>query len=191
MASSEFAFRGGGSVLEPNHIARYEYPRLLGYDRSELIFQTPSYAKNRSRPQGRAHWDLTYMTITPSGRDLPTRAQFKHWLFAETENDNKSTNPLGRAMRRVTAYQGNTVLEAGKFKIGGKLVFKIKRTTMIPLGGKDKGEYRKDAATYEIPCEKWRAMRPPGSEDMHDCWWVRLQVCGLESPFTTACAWMF
>ena len=122
------------------------------------------------------------MTITPSGRDPPTCAQFKHWLFAETKNDNKSTNPLGRAMRRVTAYQGNTVLEAGKFKIGGKLMFKIKRTTMIPLGGKDKGEYRKDAAAYEIPCEKWRAMRPPGSEDMHDCWWVRLQVCSLESP---------
>lgn len=87
-------------------------------------------------------------------------------------------------MRRVTGYQGNTLLQAGKFKLQGRLVYIVKRTTMLPLGGGDEGMYRKDEETYDIPCEQWRALKPPGEN--HDSWWVRLYVSAVEETLASA-----
>jgi hypothetical protein len=179
-AISEFHFRGGGSVLQPNHITRYIYPSLLGYPVSALRLQMPYHADKRSRPHDQGMCDNTFITISPVGKPRPNKAQFQSWIVAEKEVDKRSANPVGRAMRRVTGFQGNTVLECGKFKLGAgddRLVYVLKRTTVLWCQGQEQGQrtYAMDTDQYEIRADKWRAMRPRTAEpDEHDCWWVRL-----------------
>ncbi|KAF2655783.1 hypothetical protein K491DRAFT_778468 [Lophiostoma macrostomum CBS 122681] len=176
-AVSEFHFRGGGSVLQPNHITRYVYPTLLGYPKSALRLQMPSHAATRSRPHDQGMCDNTFVTISPVGKPRPNKAQFQSWIVNEKERDKKCPNPVGRAMRRVTGFRGNTMLECGKFKLGpDRLVYVLKRTTV--LWCQEQGQqrtYATDTARYEIRADKWRDMRPRTAEpDEHDCWWVRL-----------------
>lgn len=105
--------------------------------------------------------------------------QFDAWVVGEKARDKSSANPLGRAMRRVSGYQGNTTLESGKFVLekGQGLVYVVKRTTMVPLGGKDKGKFGRDEDVYTIKVGDWYNMRPPMEEGReHDSWWMRLHV---------------
>lgn len=179
---SELFFRGGASVLKPNHITRYIYPSLCGYPKACLRLQPPANSKKRSRPQGANSWGEdghTFLTISKALKPAPTNAQFTQWSTTEVDKDLKSKNPLGRAMARVTKYAGNTVLESGKFalKKGAPLVYVIKRTTMIPLGGSDVSKFGREEEEYRIECDKWRSMQSPtmkGHE--HDSWWTRLHV---------------
>lgn len=181
---AELFFRGGGSVLKPNHITRYIYPSLCGYPKECLRLQLPANSAKRSRPQGANSWGEdghTFLTITKALKPAPTEAQFAQWSTVESAKDTQSKNPLGRAMARVTKYAGNTVLESGKFalKRGEPLVYIVKRKTVIPLGGSDTGRFGREEKEYRIECGKWRSMQPPmvkGHE--HDCWWTRLHVSG-------------
>lgn len=182
-SSSEFFFRGNGSFLSPNHVTRYIYPSPLNYPLSNLRLQPPANPTKRSRPLGRSSFGgpegTVFLTITPAGRPAPTRAQFDAWIAGEKARDKKSENALGRAMRRVVAYQGNTLLESGKFKLRkeGPLVYVVKRTTVVPLGGTDEGRYARDEDVYEIGVGEWYNLRPPTAQgEGHDSWWMRLHV---------------
>lgn len=177
MAVSEFHFRGSGNVMQPNHITRYIYPSLI-YPKEFLILQAPQNSAQRPRPQGEHAYDTTFATITPAPKRSPTRDEFQAWLIDESSKDHTSKNPCGRAMRRVTGFPGNTTLECGKFRLRGpRVVFVIVRTTVLRLGGKDRGKARTDQDVYEMPAEKWRDIMPETVEpDAHDCWWVRLHV---------------
>ncbi|KAJ4369049.1 hypothetical protein N0V83_006132 [Neocucurbitaria cava] len=153
---SELFFRGGASVLKPNHITRYIYPSLCGYPKACLRLQPPANSKKRSRPQGANSWGEdghTFLTISKALNPAPTNAQFTQWSTTEVSKDLKSKNPLGRAMVRVTRYAGNTVLESGKFalKKGAPLVYVVKRTTVIPLGGSDVGKFGREEEEYPRP----------------------------------------
>jgi hypothetical protein len=53
-SDGDLFFRGGGNVLKPNHIARYEYPCPLHLPRSSLRLQIPTDASRRSRPKAKA-----------------------------------------------------------------------------------------------------------------------------------------
>jgi hypothetical protein len=176
-APTEFHFRGGGTVLQPNHITRYIYPSLI-YPSKHLLLQSPINCSRRPRPQGAGSCDTTFCTMTHAPEHPPTNSQFQTWLAAEREKDCQSSNPVGRAMRRVTGFPGNTVLECGKFRLRGpRTVFVIERTTVLLLGGADEGTFAKEEAIYEIPAHKWRSMMPQSTDpDSHDCWWVRLHV---------------
>ncbi|KAF2689545.1 hypothetical protein K458DRAFT_462602 [Lentithecium fluviatile CBS 122367] len=117
---SEYFFRGNDNVLSPHHMTRYIYPSYLSYPKSYLLLQPLANGHKRSHPVGRAFFSPNgseFVTITPSGRQPPTKAQFDAWLNAEKAIDKKSRDPLGRAMRRVSGYQGNTVLESGRFRL--------------------------------------------------------------------------
>jgi hypothetical protein len=187
--SPAFSFRGNGSVLSPHHMTRYIYPSHLSLPKSWLLLQSPANASERSRPVGRASYGTNgtdFVTITPSGRPPPTKTQFDAWLTAEKADDGESGNPLGRAMRRVSGYQGNTVLESGKFRMrkDGPLVYVIRRRTSVLLGGKDEGGFGVDEDLYEIECKKWWDVRPERKEgEGHDSWWMRLHVCVLALEF--------
>lgn len=180
--SPEFRFRGGATVLKPCHITRYCYPCLLGHPPHTLILETPHKASQRRRPQGQAAFDPTFLTITrapePPISSSDFQACFTH-PYVKTK-DKASVNPLGRAMRRLTRYPGNTVLDVGKFRFGkgDEAVFIIKRTTVLPLGKGDKGKFGRDEEVYEIPAGRWRGMRVQ-SEPGHDSWWQRINVGGL------------
>lgn len=182
MSNSEFRFRGSGNVMQPNHITRYIYPSLI-YPEEHLILQAPRENAQRPRPQGEHAYDTTFATITPASKRTPTPDEFQAWLISEHSKDHKSSNPCGRAMRRVTGFSGNTTLECGKFRLRGpRIVFVIVRTTVLKIRGRERWEYRKDADVYEIPAERWRDMMPAATEpDAHDCWWVRLQVGNVMS----------
>lgn len=178
---SEIFFRGGGSVLKPNHITRYVYPSLCGYPQEYLRLQNPVNSKRRSRPQGSLCWGTdghTFLTITRSYRGAPSRTDFEHMSAEERKQDDDSANPLGRAMTRMTKYTGNTLLESGKFalKKGESLVYVIKRTTSILLTGREGQHFGVEQETYIIECNKWRALTPP-TDPGHDSWWMRLHVC--------------
>jgi hypothetical protein len=170
-------FRGGGSVLKPNHITRYIYPSLCGHPATSLRLQNPVDSKKRSRPQGAFSWGVdghAFITITRSYRDEPTKSAFEHASTRDSEQDGKSANPLGRAMARVTKYAGNTLLESGKFALGKgePLVYVVKRTTaIVPTDG----EVGKEEDMYVIECGRWRGMMPM-TEPGHDSWWMRLHV---------------
>ncbi|CAO2651123.1 Nn.00g094200.m01.CDS01 [Neocucurbitaria sp. VM-36] len=182
LQESELFFRGGASVLKPNHITRYIYPSLCSYPKACLRLQPPTNSNKRSRPQGANSWGEdghTFLTITRALKAAPTKVQFTQWSKVESAKDLQSKNPLGRAMARITKYAGNTVLESGKFaqKKGQPLVYVIKRTTVIPLGGSDEGKFGREEEEYRIECGKWRSMQPPtvkGHE--HDSWWTRLHT---------------
>ena len=170
-------FRGGGSILKPNHITRYEYPCPLQYPVAALRLQHPINPSQRSRPQGRGDFGPSgsiFLTITHAHSAAPTQAH----LTADSTHDKSSANPLGRAMARITQYPGNTLLQSGKFKKREGLVYVVKRTTNIPLGGEDKGKFGKEEEVYVIPCSEWRGLMPQ-SRPGHDSWWQRLWVGGL------------
>jgi hypothetical protein len=176
IADSDIFFRGGASMLKPNHITRYEYPCNLQFPLSTLRIQTPVNASKRSRPQGqgRAHFGIegsTYLTVTRSYRNAPTSFEFEDICKQEKEQDTRSPNALGRALSRMTKYAGNTLLQSGKFMTKEGLMYIIKRTTMIRT---TENSFFRDEATYEISCKQWRAMRPP-SEPEYDSWWMRFQ----------------
>jgi hypothetical protein len=79
-------------------------------------------------------------------------------------------------MRRVSGYQGNTVLESGKFRLTktAPLMYIVERKTSILLDG---GGFALDKDVYEIECGKWYAMQPETVQGQgHGSWWMRLQV---------------
>lgn len=173
--NSELFFRGGASLLKPNHITRYEYPCKLHLPLSSMRLQTPVNASKRSRPQGQGRADFgiegtTFLTVTRAYRNVSTKTELEGIFDFEKEQDARSPNSLGQAMSRVTKYAGNTLLQSGKFMTKEGLKYIIKRTTVIPTS--DKSFFR-DEAVYEIPCGQWRAMQPP-SRPGHDSWWMRL-----------------
>lgn len=164
--------------MKPNHITRYEYPCPLHYGIQALYIQPPINAAQRSRPQGRGDFGpngAVFLTITRSTRQASTQADFEQQLASKTQHDKSSSNALGKAMARVTRFQGNTLLQSGKFKKQQGFVYVIQRTTSIPLGGIGSGAFGKEEATYIIPCSQWRGLKPP-SEPGHDSWWQRLHV---------------
>ncbi|KAF2829882.1 hypothetical protein CC86DRAFT_177091 [Ophiobolus disseminans] len=168
-STSDIVFRGGASILKPNHITRYSYPCTLHLFLSRLRLQTPVNASQRSRPQGRSDFGIdgsTFLTISRAYRTAPHRSA----LAIEREADSTSTNPLGRAMSRVTKSAGNTLLQSGKFQLRDGMTYVIKRTTTIPLAD---GAFAREEDVYEIPCQAWRSMRPPSAPG-HDSWWMRL-----------------
>ncbi|KAH9875199.1 hypothetical protein J1614_004689 [Plenodomus biglobosus] len=170
--NSGLYLHGGASVLKPNHITRYEYPNPLHYGIEALYIQSPTDAATRSRPQGRGDFGphgAVFLTISRSTCALSTDIE----LISETANDKSSTNPLGRAMARVTRYPGNTLLQSGKFKTKEGFVYVIKRTTSIPLNGVDGRSFAREEALYVVPCSQWRSMKPPSTPG-HDSWWQRL-----------------
>lgn len=172
---TEVHSRGNGSVLKPNHITRYIYPALL-YPKHSLLLQGPFNCSQRSRPQGSGSWDTTFVTIDRASRPLLTQGQFAQYVTANKPSDHKSRNPLDRAMRRVTAWPGNTILECGKFELQGppRTVFVIKRTTVLML---DSRSFARDEDMYEIPAHKWNRMMSERTDlNTHDYWWVRLNV---------------
>jgi hypothetical protein len=116
------------------------------------------------------------------------------------EKDNESGNPLARAMARISLYQGNTVLESGNFQLRKEegMVYVVKRSSVVVLGGIDKGRFGREEEGYVVKCGEWRGLCPPmvkGRE--YDCWWARLHVsvdvdrrtengelmCGCVEPF--------
>jgi hypothetical protein len=141
----ECFFRGGGTILKPNHITHYEYPCPLHYSVAALYLQAPMKAAQRSRPQGRGDFgteDAIFLTITHAHSAAPTSAEFQTLLVEESVRDKGSANPLGRVMARITNYPGNTVLQSGKFKKRDEeFVYIVKRTSKIPLGGSDVGRF--------------------------------------------------
>jgi hypothetical protein len=164
-------FRGGASLLKPNHITRYEYPCKLDLPLSSLRLQTPINASKRSRPQGRGDFGIdgsTFLTITRAFSDAPTKSDFD--TLARENKIEKDLNALGRAMARVTKYAGNTLLQSGKFKLKDGMKFVIKRTTSIPLTD---GSFGREEQLYEIPCDQWRKLQPRSTPG-HDSWWMRL-----------------
>jgi hypothetical protein len=177
---SPYHFRGGDDVLKPNHITRYIYPSLFdnhpSYPAYALRLQNPKNAAQRSRPQGEGSWDTTFATITRAPKPPPTNVQFNAWIVKEKKKDRACENALGRAMRRVSGWPGNTKLECGKFELKpGRFVFVLRRTTVLVLSGADQGKYGRDEDWYQVPAEKWRAMK---TNDEWDSWWVRLYVSG-------------
>ncbi|KAF1997948.1 hypothetical protein P154DRAFT_578477 [Amniculicola lignicola CBS 123094] len=171
-----YAFRGGGSVLKPNHMTRYLYPCLLGYPASSFRLQIPKWSTHRRRPQGQGAFDKTFITLTRAANPPPNLSQFKSWILAETAKDKHDENPIGRAMKRVTRYPGNTLLESGKFKLkrGDEgLFYIVKRTTSLVLGGDQQGQVAVDEDCYGIPCARWRELQPY-CRSGPDSWWVRL-----------------
>ena len=118
--------------------------------------------------------DNMFITVTNAGRAPPTPQEFDKYLKSVKAKDRQTANPVGKAMRRVTAYAGNTILEMGKFKLGpNRLVYIIKRTTMIELGSGARGQHAKDEDEYEIPESEWKSLCPPTTPG-HDSWWRRL-----------------
>lgn len=116
------------------------------------------------------------MTVTRAPKTPPTPEQFERWILNEQANDTASANPLGRAMRRVVAYPGNTLLEIGKFELRpDQLSHVIRRTTKLALGGDARGTCAEDKDTYIIPSEKFRSMMPP-AQPGYDSWWLRIYV---------------
>ncbi|KAG9185751.1 hypothetical protein G6011_07082 [Alternaria panax] len=143
--ASEFLFHGSGTVLKPNHITRYIYPSLCGYPPGCLRLQPPSNPSSRSRPQGSGSWGTdghTFLSITNTRRPALDSVSFREWSARELQNDGKSGNPLARAMARISLYQGNTVLEAGKFLLrqGEGMCYVVTRRSVVVLGGGDAGE---------------------------------------------------
>jgi hypothetical protein len=59
-------------------------------------------------------------------------------------------------MARISQYVGNTVLESGKFQLrrGEEMVYVVKRTSVVVLGGADKGKFGKEVEEYVVPCGK-------------------------------------
>jgi hypothetical protein len=156
---TELLFRGGSSVLKPNHITRYTYPSLCGYPPGCLRLQPPSHSHQRSRPQGANSWGKdghTFLTITRTWKPALDEAHFTAWSTVELKKDGQSANPLGRAMARISQYVGNTVLESGKFQLrrGEEMVYVVKRTSVVVLGGADKGKFGKEVEEYVVPCGK-------------------------------------
>jgi hypothetical protein len=92
----------------------------------------------------------------------------------EKDADKTHTNPLGRAMSRITKYAGNTLLQSGKFATKNGLMYIVKRTSSISL---EEGGFAREEEVYEIKCADWRGMRPPShiSSLRYDSWWMRLQ----------------
>jgi hypothetical protein len=153
---SEFFFRGNSNVLTPHRTTRYIYPSYLSFPKFCLLLQAPVNASKRSGPVGRASYGSRrsdFLTLTRSGRPPPTKAQFDAWVAAEKSKDKTSKNPLGRAMRRMSGYQGNTVLESGKFRLKktAPLMYIEERKTSILLEG---GGFAFDRDVYEIECSK-------------------------------------
>jgi hypothetical protein len=75
----------------------------------------------------------------------------------------------------MSGYQGNTVLESGKFRLKktAPLMYMVERKTSILLGG---GGFAFDRDVYETECSKWYNMRPETAEgEGHNSWWMRLQ----------------
>jgi hypothetical protein len=174
----EFFFRGGGSVLKPNYMTRYLYPSLLGYPLGCLRLELPSIPSSRSRPQGYGSWGTdghTFLTISKSWKPALSLQLFMKWSTEELGKDEASANPLGRAMARISQYQGNTVVEAGKsqLKKGEAMCYVVVRKSAIVLeGGKECGS---EEERYVIKCGKWRSLEPPSTPG-HDSWWMRLHV---------------
>jgi hypothetical protein len=176
----EFFFRGGGTVLKPNHITRYEYPCPLHYSVPALYLQAPINAAQRSRPQGRGDFGpngAIFLTITHAHSAAPTHTEFQTELAAESVRDGESANPLGMAMARITDFPGNTLLQSGKFRKRNEgYVYVVKRTSSIPLqGGSEKEAFGREEEVYVIKCSEWRGLRPK-SRPGHDSWWQRLWV---------------
>lgn len=168
--------------MQEHHMTQYIYPSLVGQELSALRLQTPLHASQRYRPKGGSEIDLEFVTITNKRKDPPTTKQFNVWVVAEGKKDHTSENPLGRAMRRVTGFQGNTILRMGKFELEGRMTLIIQRKTLIALSD---GRSGMDEATYEIPVEQWKYMHVqawPG----HDSWWRRLTdllTCSSDRAF--------
>jgi hypothetical protein len=175
---STYPFRAGATVLKPCHITRYKYPCLLGHAPSILILETSLHASQRRRPQGQAHFDPTFTTITRAPEVPLFKAKFRDKFG---DGDEACANPLGRAMKRVSRYPRNTLLEVGKFRFRNedgreeRVVFVTKRTTVLALGKQDKGAFGNDERVYEIPAESWREMMVEGRPG-HDSWWMRINV---------------
>jgi hypothetical protein len=172
VANSDIFFRGGASLLKPNHVTRYEYPCLLHFPLASLRLQLPSNASKRSRPQGQSRADFgvdgtTFLTVTRAYHDA---ASFSHTSARGQALDMQSSNPLGRAVARVTKYPGNTLLQSGKFATPQGLVYVVKRVTSVAA---PRGECVREEQVYDIACTAWRGMQPP-SEPGHDSWWMRL-----------------
>ncbi|KAF2847775.1 hypothetical protein T440DRAFT_188282 [Plenodomus tracheiphilus IPT5] len=174
-----FRFHGGSNTLKSNHITRYEYPWPLHHGIQALYLQPPSNASTRPRPQGRGDFGpngAIFLTISRATQHATSEAE----LVLETANDNSSTNPLGRAMARVTWYPGNTLLQSGKFKKKEGFVYVIQRTTRIPVRNIVDGDvgvrgFAREEVVYVILCSRWRGMRTGGLPG-HDGWWQRLHV---------------
>lgn len=164
------------SLLTRNHITRYSCPCLLHLPLSQLRLQIPANASKRPRPQGQSRVDFgvdgtTFLNITSARQNSPSsKANFETFLAQERMSDEKHSNPLDRALSRITQYPGNMLFSAGKFALKTGLTYIIKRTTSIPAAN---GTLARDEGMYEIPCSVWRNMIPEGKM-RHDCWWVRL-----------------
>ncbi|KAF2017309.1 hypothetical protein BU24DRAFT_490502 [Aaosphaeria arxii CBS 175.79] len=177
-STKDFYFRGGGNIMEAHHMTRYVYPCLFDYHKSQLLMPAPRNASQRSRPQGRGQWDNTFISISPvqsKQNRPPTLEKFKATLSAQTrQQDCKSRNSLGRAMARISCYEGNTTLEAGKIKLKDGPYYIIRRTTAIRLAHGETFKAARETQTYHIPVNKWKDLKP-NSSVKHDCWWQRLQ----------------
>lgn len=93
--------------------------------------------------------------------------------MSATARDAASANPLGRAMARVAAWAGHTLLESGKFRTREGFVYVVRRRSCVVLAGGG-GGFAREEAEYNIPCSR-RTMKPP-SEPGHDSCWQRLRV---------------
>jgi hypothetical protein len=60
-------------------------------------------------------------------------------------------------MARISLYQGNTVLESGKFQLRKEegMVYVVKRSSVVVLGGIDKGRFGREEERYVVKCGEW------------------------------------
>ena len=179
--------------MRPNHMTRFIYPSLCDTPREMLRLQPPIDPLSRTRPQGSGMWGkdgTTFISLTRAVKPSPTPAEFKVWILAESQKDYQSANPLGRAMQRISGFQGNTVLESGKFMSwsGQMLYFVIKRTTSLAIKG---GGFETDICQYQINVDDWHNLKPKSSDEgEHDSWWMRLHVSDCNSKsFSVLMKW--